>query len=113
MQVQLHRKPYASGRHLHGAPGKCALGQKMAKRGCTVDLGYGGMPPSQSSVAAWRKSSYSNPSGNCVEMARLPSGRVAVRDSARPGGPALVFTRAQWAAFLRGFSEGRRPGRRP
>jgi hypothetical protein len=50
--------------------------------------------------AEWRKSSYSNPSGNCVEAARLPGGEMAVRDSKRPGGPVLVFTRTEWAAFL-------------
>src|SRR5262249_11821714 len=50
--------------------------------------------------AAWQKSSYSNPSGNCVEMARLPAGQVAVRDSKRPGDPVLVFTRAEWSAFV-------------
>jgi hypothetical protein len=49
---------------------------------------------------AWRKSSYSNPSGNCLEAAELGGG-VAVRDSRFPGGPALVFTTAMWDAFLR------------
>ena len=49
--------------------------------------------------ADWRKSSYSgNNGGACVEVARnLPA--VAVRDSKDPHGPALVFTRADWAAF--------------
>jgi len=65
-----------------------------------VDLAYGGMEPLQLPGAAWQKSSYSNPSGNCVEMARLPAGQVAVRDSKRPGDPILVFTRAEWSAFL-------------
>jgi hypothetical protein len=64
-----------------------------------VDLAYGGTHPSQLCGAAWRKSSYSNPSGNCVETAQLPAGRVAVRDSKRPG-PVLIFPRADWAAFL-------------
>lgn len=64
-----------------------------------MDLAYGGALPLQLSGAAWRKSSYSNPSGNCVETAPLPAGRVAVRDSKRPG-PVLIFSRADWAAFL-------------
>ncbi len=51
-------------------------------------------------AGAWRKSRYSNPSGNCVEAAELGGG-VALRDSRFPDGPALVFTRATWAAFLR------------
>ena len=50
--------------------------------------------------AAWRKSSYSSPSGNCVEAATLTSG-VALRDSRFPDGPALVFASTAWDAFLR------------
>ncbi len=56
--------------------------------------------------AIWRKSRYSNPSGNCVEMAKLPAGEVAVRNSRFPDGPALVFTTAEWEAFLRGAKDG-------
>jgi len=73
---------------------------QKSRKGCTVDLAYGGIRPLQLPGAAWRKSSYSNPSGNCVEMARLSAGRVAVRDSKRPGDPVLVFTRTEWSAFL-------------
>jgi hypothetical protein len=57
--------------------------------------------------AAWVKSSYSGPTGgNCVELARLPGGRVAVRNSSDPAGPALVFTPAEWDAFLAGVKDG-------
>jgi hypothetical protein len=56
--------------------------------------------------AAWRKSRYSSPSGNCVQIAELPDGVVAVRNSRDPDGPALSFTRAEWQAFLRGAREG-------
>ena len=52
-------------------------------------------------AAAWRKSSYSSPSGNCVEAATLTGG-VALRDSRFPDGPELVFASAVWDAFLRG-----------
>lgn len=53
--------------------------------------------------AQWRKSSYSNGNGgNCVEVADLTDGGRAVRDSKNPHGPALVFTRAEWAAFTAG-----------
>jgi uncharacterized protein DUF397 len=55
--------------------------------------------------APWRKSSHSNPSGNCVEAADLPGG-VALRDSRFPDGPALVFTSATWEAFLAGVKRG-------
>lgn len=44
----------------------------------------------------WRKSSYSNYTNECVEVAD----GVRVRDSKDPGGLVLAFTPAQWAAFL-------------
>jgi hypothetical protein len=49
--------------------------------------------------ADWRTSSRSSGNGACVEVAVLV-GAVAVRDSKRTGGPALVFTPHQWRLFL-------------
>ena len=46
------------------------------------------------------------PSGNCVEVAALPDGAVAVRNFRHPSGPALVYTRAEIAAFLAGVRHG-------
>lgn len=55
----------------------------------------------------WRKSSYSNNGGNCVEIAHLDDGRVAVRDSKANGaGPVLVFLPLEWDAFARGMKAG-------
>ena len=56
--------------------------------------------------AAWRKSRRSNPSGNCVQLARLPGGRVAVRNSRHPAGPVLICTRDEIAAFVRDAKNG-------
>jgi hypothetical protein len=56
--------------------------------------------------ARWQKSTASNPSGNCVEVAELPGGIVAVRNSRYPTGPALIYTRAEIAAFLAGAKSG-------
>ena len=56
-------------------------------------------------VVHWRKSRASNPSGDCVELAGLDDGGVAVRNSRDPRGPALIFTRAEIAAFLRGAKD--------
>jgi hypothetical protein len=51
--------------------------------------------------SAWYKSSYSNHNnGNCVEMAALPTGEIAIRDSKDKPGPALRVTPAAWTAFL-------------
>ena len=56
--------------------------------------------------ARWVKSSFSFANGNCVEVAGLPGDSVGIRDSRDPGGPVLSFTRAEWAAFLRGARRG-------
>ena len=56
--------------------------------------------------APWVKSSFSFANGNCVEVAELSGGSFGIRDSRDPGGPVLRFTRAEWAAFLRGVRRG-------
>lgn len=66
---------------------------------------YNGMPSSGLSVT-WQKSVHSNPNGACVEVAVLPNGEIAIRNSRFPGGPALVYTRAEVAAFLAGAKDG-------
>lgn len=46
---------------------------------------------------SWRKSSRSGSGGGqCVEAAHLHDGRVAVRDSKNPHGPALLLSAAGW-----------------
>ncbi|CAL9375142.1 DUF397 domain-containing protein [Streptomyces sp. enrichment culture] len=52
--------------------------------------------------ARWLRSSYSTGANNCVETARL-AGRLAVRDSKRPEGPALLFSPESWAGFTAAF----------
>ncbi len=56
--------------------------------------------------ARWIKSRHSNAEGNCVEVAPLTGGGVAVRNSRDPDGPALVYTAAELAAFLAGAKDG-------
>ena len=53
----------------------------------------------------WFKSSASA-SGACVEVAHLPGGDVAVRDSKDRAKAPHVYTRREWEAFLTGAKNG-------
>lgn len=65
------------------------------------------MKSSDLTGAVWRKSSRSNGQAECVEVAFLGDGRVAMRDSKDQGnGPALVFTSGEWTAFEGGVVGG-------
>ncbi|WP_440064448.1 DUF397 domain-containing protein [Streptosporangium sp. OZ121] len=58
---------------------------------------------------AWHISTKSdNGGGNCVEAGPLGdgSGRAAVRHSHRPDGEVIVYTRAEWEAFVGGVKDG-------
>jgi hypothetical protein len=57
--------------------------------------------------ARWHKSSYSDANGNCVEVGEA-DGTVGIRDSKQHGrGPVLEFTAAQWEAFIRSAKDSR------
>ncbi len=71
-----------------------------------MDQAFNGMPAEHVSGATWRKSSYSGAQGNCVEVAHLPGGGVAFRNSRDPEGPALVYTREEMQAFTAGVKDG-------
>ena len=66
---------------------------------------YNGMPAPDLTDATWQKSKFSNPNGACVEVAHLSTGEIAVRNSRFPSGPALVYTKAEIAAFLAGAKD--------
>ena len=53
----------------------------------------------------WFKSSASSAAG-CVEIAHLPDGGVAVRDSKSRGKAPHVFSRHEWECFLAGAKNG-------
>ncbi|GAA3486496.1 MULTISPECIES: DUF397 domain-containing protein [Streptomyces] len=53
----------------------------------------------------WVKSSASA-GGNCVELAAIPGGSVAMRNSRDPEGPALIYTGAELEAFVAGAKAG-------
>jgi hypothetical protein len=55
--------------------------------------------------AQWKTSTRSGNSGNCVEVAETPDA-IGVRDSKDRSGPTLVFTKAEWCAFIEGVRLG-------
>ena len=71
-----------------------------------MDLAHNGMLATRLGPVNWQKSQRSNPSGNCVEAAFLAGGEIALRNSRHPDGAALVFTRAEWDAFIGGAQDG-------
>ena len=44
--------------------------------------------------------------GNCVEVLKMGDGRVALRQSTDPKGPALIYTGAEIAAFFKRVKSG-------
>lgn len=54
----------------------------------------------------FRKSSYSGSGDNCVEVAKLPDGGRAIRDSKNPSGPVQFYSPAEWDAFTKGLADG-------
>ncbi|GAA2130838.1 hypothetical protein GCM10009760_03890 [Kitasatospora kazusensis] len=57
-------------------------------------------------VTPFKKSSYSQAGGECVETALTSSRGQAVRDSKDPDGPVLVFPADAWSAFVAGVRSG-------
>lgn len=60
----------------------------------------------QLSGLTWHKSTHSGGNGDCVEVARMDTGEIAVRHSKSPDGPALIYTPSEVSAFLAGVKDG-------
>ncbi|MEU0838604.1 MULTISPECIES: DUF397 domain-containing protein [unclassified Streptomyces] len=54
----------------------------------------------------WWKSSFSDSGAQCVECGVVDAETVAVRDSKRPNGPALLFPREALSAFAAAAASG-------
>ncbi|HEY0935161.1 MAG TPA: DUF397 domain-containing protein [Trebonia sp.] len=63
------------------------------------------MTDAESTGDAWRKSTASQPHGNCLEVA-IGATAVQIRHSQDRSGPVLSFTHAEWHAFLTGARGG-------
>ncbi|GAB3649994.1 DUF397 domain-containing protein [Glycomyces tarimensis] len=67
------------------------------------------LTPAERAGIRWHVSTRSaGDNGQCVEAGPLAdgSGRVAVRHSHHPEGSVIVYTRAEWEAFLAGAKDG-------
>ncbi|MFF9126874.1 DUF397 domain-containing protein [Streptomyces sp. NPDC014889] len=67
---------------------------------------HSGMPAGGLGAAGWHKPWSGTNGGSCVEAKRLPDGTVALRQSTDPEGPALLYSRDEMIAFLRGVKAG-------
>jgi hypothetical protein len=57
------------------------------------------MNSNDTTSATWRKATYSNAQGSCVEAGSMP-GRILVRDTTQHGdGPAMSVSPAAWRRF--------------
>jgi Domain of unknown function (DUF397) len=62
-------------------------------------------PQSIELTRPWRKSSYCDTGGQCVEIAQAGTRRL-VRDSRNPAGAFLAFSTQAWAAFISDIKHG-------
>ncbi|MBH1938162.1 DUF397 domain-containing protein [Streptomyces sp. AV19] len=71
-----------------------------------MDRIYNGMPAADLGTEGWRKPWSGGNGGSCVEAMRLGDGRVALRQSTDPEGPALIYTHSEIETFIRGAKAG-------
>jgi len=64
---------------------------------------YNGIPAGELTGVRWQPTTQD---GTGVELARLPDGGVAVRNASDPGGPALIYTKAEIEALIGGAADG-------
>jgi hypothetical protein len=65
-----------------------------------------GMPATELGTEGWRKPWSGSNGGVCLEAKKLDGGRVALRQSTDPGGPALILEPHEIRAFVQGAKNG-------
>jgi hypothetical protein len=70
------------------------------------DRVYSGMPARDLGTEGWHKPWSGGNGGSCVEAMRLKDGRVALRQSTDPDGPALIYTHLEMKRFIQGAKAG-------
>jgi hypothetical protein len=63
------------------------------------------MGTQQPTSRGFRRSSFCNPDGGCVEVDRSGQG-AAIRDAKDPDGAVLRFTEDEWRTFVLGVRSG-------
>jgi hypothetical protein len=73
----------------------------FAQQGRKAYLRSRGVTPADIGQATWVRSTFCNLNGTCIEVSRLQTNRIGIRDAKdRGNGPVLLFTRGEWYAFL-------------
>lgn len=72
----------------------------------TDDRIHNGMPAQQLGTTGWRKPWSGGNGGSCVETLKLPDGRVALRQSSDPDGPALICSQREMERFIEAVKSG-------
>jgi hypothetical protein len=67
---------------------------------------HNGMPAGDLGTHGWMKPWSGGNGGNCVEVLKLQDGRIALRQSTDPEGPALLYTVSEMTAFIEAAKSG-------
>lgn len=67
---------------------------------------YNGMRAQDLGTEGWHKPWSGGNGGSCVEAMKLADGRVALRQSTDPDGPALIYTDLEIKMFIQGAKDG-------
>lgn len=71
-----------------------------------MQVTHNGMPAAGLTEVTWAASRHGEPRAARAELAALPGGSVAMRNSRDPDGPALIYTQAEIEAFIDGAKDG-------